>query len=318
MRESTFPAMGSTAHVLVVGGPDDLLERAAARIEELESRWSRFRPDSEVSRLNAAPAGRPVAVTADTQLLVERALEGHAVTGGAFDPSLLAQLVDAGYGASLVDDLASGGPVVRTITDPTPVGHGDLSLEFVVDRDAGTVTRTSALQFDPGGLGKGLAADLVVDDLMAAGADGALVNLGGDLRATGAGPDGGSWHVEVEDPRDGSTLAVVSLDDGALATSSRLRRRWTDAQGNEAHHLLDPSTGRAAATSTAGATVVARYGWQAEVLAKAAFLDEVGPGDVFTLVEQLGAAALVVTEGMVLPTARWADFVVEPPPGPTS
>ncbi len=313
MRESTFPAMGSTAHVLVVGGPHDLLGRAAARIEELESRWSRFRPDSDVSRLNAAPPGQAVEVAADTLLLVTRALEGHAVTGGAFDPSMLTQLVDTGYGESLVDDLASGGPVVRSIGDPGPARHGDLSHEFVVDADAGTVTRASALQFDPGGLGKGLAADLVADDLMSAGADGVLVNLGGDLRATGTGPDGGSWHIEVEDPRDGSTLAVVSLDDGALATSSRLRRRWTDGDGNEAHHLLDPSTGRAAATATTGATVVARYGWQAEVLAKAAFLDDVRPDDVFTLVEQLGAAALVVTEGMVLPTARWADFVVTPP-----
>ena len=130
------------------------------------------------------------------------------------------------------------------------------------------------------------------------------------LTATGSGPDGGSWHVEVEDPRDGSTLCVVSLDDGALATSSRMRRRWSDGAGNEGHHLLDPSTGRPAATTTNGATVIARYGWQAEVLAKAAFLDEVSSDDVFSLIEQLGAAALVVTEGIVLPTARWADFVV--------
>lgn len=313
MIETTFPAMGSTAHVLVVGGPDDLLDLAAARVEELESRWSRFRADSEVSRLNAAAVGEAVPVSADTLLLVERALEGYAVTGGIFDPSMLAHLVDAGYGSSLVDDLESGGPVVRPVGAPAPVHHGDLAAEFVVDADAGTVTRTSDLQFDPGGLGKGLAADLVADDLMAAGADGVLVNLGGDLRATGTGPDGGPWQIEVEDPRDGSVLAVVALDDGALATSSRMRRHWSDGQGNEAHHLLDPSTGRPAVTATAGATVVARYGWQAEVLAKAAFLDEVSSDDVFTLVEQLGAAALVVTEGMVLPTAHWADFVVADP-----
>ena len=311
VRESTFPAMGSTAHVIVVGGPDDLLERAAARIEELESRWSRFRPDSEVSRLNAAPAGEPVVVSPDTLVLVDLALQGYEVSRGAFDPSMLASLVGAGYGSSLVDELESGEPLVREIGVASPAAHGDLSAEFVVDAEAQTVTRTSELQFDPGGLGKGLAADLVADELMAAGADGVLVNLGGDLRATGAGPDGGSWQVEVEDPRDGSTLCVVSLDDGALATSSRMRRRWTDGDGNEGHHLLDPSTGRPAATTTNGATVIARFGWQAEVLAKAAFLDEVSSDDVFSLIEQLGAAALIVTEGIVLPTARWADFVVD-------
>jgi len=304
--------MGSTAHVLVVGGPDDLLDRAAARIEELESRWSRFRPDSEVSRLNAAPVGRAVEVSPDTLVLVDLALQGYEVSNGAFDPSMLANLVDAGYGSSLVEDLDSGAPLVREIVATAPVAHGDLRAEFIVDVEAQTITRTSSLQFDPGGLGKGLAADLVADDLMAAGADGVLINLGGDLRAAGTGPDGSSWQVEVEDPRDGSTLAVVSLDDGALATSSRMRRRWTDGDGNEGHHLLDPTTGRPAATVTNGATVIARYGWQAEVLAKAAFLDDVRSDDVFSLIEELGAAALVVTEGMVLPTAHWADFVVAP------
>lgn len=313
MRESTFPAMGSTAHVVVVGGPDDLLERAAARIEELESRWSRFRADSEVSLLNAAPVGHAVEVSPDTLVLVDLALQGYAVSRGAFDPSMLVNLVGAGYGSSLVDDLESGEPLVREMSGASPPAHGDLASEFVVDAEAGTVTRLSALQFDPGGLGKGLAADLVADDLMAAGAEGVLVNLGGDLRATGNGPEGNSWHVEVEDPRDGSTLCVVSLDDGALATSSRMRRHWTDAEGNEGHHLLDPSTGRPAATTTNGATVIARFGWQAEVLAKAAFLDEVSSDDVFSLIEELGAAALVVTEGIVLPTARWADFVVTDP-----
>jgi thiamine biosynthesis lipoprotein len=313
MRESKFLAMGSTAHVLVVGGPDGLLERAAARIEELESRWSRFRPDSEVSRLNAAPAGEPVPVSPDTLVLVDLACQGYAVSRGAFDPSMLANVIGAGYGSSLVDDLESGEPLVREVAGTAPVLHGDLTEEFVVDADAGTVTRNSDLQFDPGGLGKGLAADLVADDLMAAGAGGVLINLGGDLRATGTGPDGNSWHVEVEDPRDGSILCVVSLDDGAMATSSRMRRRWTDADGNEGHHLLDPSTGRPAATTTNGATVIARFGWQAEVLAKAAFLDEVSSDDVFSLIEELGAAALVVTEGIVLPTARWADFVVTDP-----
>lgn len=313
MRESTFPAMGSRAHVIVVGGPDDLVERAAARIEELESRWSRFRPDSEVSRLNAAAVGEAVPVSPDTLVLVDLALQGWSVSRGAFDPSMLANLVDAGYGESLVDDLELAEPLVRKIVGTAPVVHGDLTEAFLVDGDTGTVTRTSALQLDPGGLGKGLAADLVADDLMAAGADGVLVNLGGDLRATGTGPDGNSWHVEVEDPRDGSTLCVVSLDDGALATSSRMRRRWTDGEGNEGHHLLDPATGRPAATTTNGATVIARFGWQAEVLAKAAFLDEVSSDDVFSLIEELGAAALVVTEGIVLPTARWADFVVTDP-----
>ena len=82
--------------------------------------------------------------------------------------------------------------------------------------------------FDPGGIGKGFAADLVLDELLAEGAGGACVNLGGDVRVGGLGPDGGDWTVTVEDPRDpaGPPLVTLLLADGAVATSSRCRRRW--------------------------------------------------------------------------------------------
>jgi thiamine biosynthesis lipoprotein len=181
---------------------DDMFSSVSAlnkRIEELESRWSRFRPDSEVSRLNAAPVGQAVEVSPDTLVLVDLALQGYAVSRGAFDPSMLVNLVDAGYGESLVDDLESGEPLVREVAGTAPVVHGDLTQEFVVDADTGTVTRNSGLQFDPGGLGKGLAADLVADDLMAAGAEGVLVNLGGDTFFTS------EWLQLLEE--DGPRLA---------------------------------------------------------------------------------------------------------------
>jgi thiamine biosynthesis lipoprotein len=91
--------MGSDAHLVIVGGDDDVLIRAIARIEELENRWSRFRPDSEVSALNAR-TGRPVTVSADTRLLVARAVEAWRLTGGSFDPTLLDDLLRIGYDRS--------------------------------------------------------------------------------------------------------------------------------------------------------------------------------------------------------------------------
>ena len=86
--EIHFPVMGSTAHVIVVGGPPTLPSTARLRLHELEQAWSRFIAVSEVSRLNAA-AGRPVPVSGETRLLVRRALEGHRFTGGRFDPTVL-------------------------------------------------------------------------------------------------------------------------------------------------------------------------------------------------------------------------------------
>jgi thiamine biosynthesis lipoprotein len=102
---------------------------------------------------------------------------------------------------------------------------------------------------------------------------------------------------------------VLSLRDGAVATSSRLRRRWTGSDGAERHHLVDPATGTSARSPVLAATAVAADGWQAEVLAKAAFLDA---GRGLALVERLGAAALVVVPDGCLTTTTWAALAAAP------
>ncbi|HEX9311537.1 MAG TPA: FAD:protein FMN transferase, partial [Actinomycetota bacterium] len=81
--EARFPAMGTDVHVVLTGGSVDHLETARELVDDLERRWSRFRPDSEISRLNEA-AGRPVRVSAETLALLRLALEGARITGGRF------------------------------------------------------------------------------------------------------------------------------------------------------------------------------------------------------------------------------------------
>src|SRR3954447_5494427 len=272
--ELTMRAMGTDVHLIVVGGAKGLLPLAAAMIDELERKWSRFLPDSEVSRLNAA-AGQPLPVSGETLELVAGAIAGWHDTGGRFDPTLLGAVVAAGYDrsfeqlapASLAHD--DGGRHVdwlRThIQAPSRCG------EIVVDRSAGTVTMPVDAGFDPGGIGKGFAADLVATDVMAAGADGVCVNIGGDLRVVGAAPDGGVWTVEVEDPFGGASLGVIRMHDGGIATSSRMRRAWTHG-GQPQHHLIDPCTGRPASTGLAAAAVWSGDATSAEILAKSAFL----------------------------------------------
>jgi thiamine biosynthesis lipoprotein len=131
----------------------------------------------------------------------------------------------------------------------------------------------AGVTFDPGGIGKGLAADIVASELMARGALGAMVNLGGDLRVIGEHPDDGPvWTVAIDDPnhRD-HDLFHMGFADGGVATSSQLLRRWA-GPGGDRHHLLDASTG-APSTSPVGSAVVATgAAWWAEVLAKAALL----------------------------------------------
>ncbi len=176
--------MGSEAHVIMVGGAPDLMDRAVARIEQLEQRWSRFRPDSEVTRLNAN-AGEDVSVSDDTVRLVERAVAAWRLTGGTFDPTLLGAVVSAGYDRDFASIQASGpGPHTpfMTLVGPTDIEISGKDVRLPI-----------GLGFDPGGIGKGLAADLVVDELRHAGAVGVCINLDGDLRVDGTSPTGASW-----------------------------------------------------------------------------------------------------------------------------
>jgi thiamine biosynthesis lipoprotein len=272
--------MGTTAHVVVVAGrPGPLAAASRARLTELDRRWSRFRETSEVSRL-AAASGRWVQVSGDTVLLVRRAVEGWYRSGGLFDPTVHAAMVALGYDRDLALVQAGPGRPVQP-TGPAP-GCAGIEVDPVVP----AVRLPAGTGFDPGGIGKGLAADLVCAELLAEGADGCLVNVGGDLRARGSGPTDDGWVVTVPDPLgEYRELLRAAIDDAGVATSNRLTRRWV-AGGREMHHLLDPATGTPAKGDVVAATVVAAEGWLAEVLSKALVAGGSGRGPLL-----LGSAA---------------------------
>lgn len=277
----TFHVMGNRARVVVTGpDADKLAVWAQRRLEGLEARWSRFRPDSEISALNGA-GGVPTIVSADTFTLVHHAVQAWSATGGWFDPTMLGELVAEGYDRShgllpppVAVPSAGATGLGDGSADPAEPGRrwspcGDIALEPGVH----LVTLPPGVAFDPGGIGKGLAADMVATELMVRGAEGAMVELGGDLRIIGEHPDGGpTWTVAIDDPAQrGRDLFRFGFADGGVATSSQLQRRWATGRGDR-HHLLDPTTG-APSSSTVGTVVVATgAAWWGEVLAKAALL----------------------------------------------
>lgn len=266
--ETRFRAMGSDVHVIAVGGSLHLLEVAREFVDMLEARWSRFRPTSEISLLNDQ-AGLPVQVSDETLALLERAVEGARVTGGRFDPTVLGAVVRAGYDRSfeLLSESSSGGE--------SPLGFGYERIQ--IDRRRSTVTLPVGVGFDPGGIGKGYAADLLVRELLSRGAAGACANVGGDLRVEGAGPGGGSWTIGIEHPLRSDIVQTISLASGAVATSTRTRRTWGPT-ADRRHHLIDPATGRPASSGLSSATVIAAEGWQAEVVAKGAYVAGLSEG----------------------------------------
>jgi thiamine biosynthesis lipoprotein len=277
--------MGTEVHLVAVGAHPDVLGLGRRHIHELEALWSRFREDSEISRLNSA-APRPVRVSPETIELVRRSLEGWRATSGAFDPTILGDLVALGYHSSF-ERLEEESP-----PPPFPRRRGG-AAGVVVDQRNQTVRLPEGAAIDPGGIGKGLAADIVAEKMLEAGARGVCVNVGGDLRVAGRPPTPAGWTVGVDDPFGGPPLTTLSLQEGAIATSSRLGRTWMRS-GVLRHHLLEPATGQPASTRLAAVTVVAGRGWWAEVLAKAIFL--AGPSGGIALLEQAGATGLLLDD----------------------
>lgn len=309
-ESATFRAMGCEAQLVVVGGGVEHLAVARRRIDHLERRWSRFLPDSDITRINLA-GGVPVEVDASTIELLRAMRFGVAATSGSFDPTLLAPLVGLGDTASWehperVTSLACS-PSLRTSF-----------AEIEIDATARIVRAPAGTSLDAGGIGKGLAADLVADALLTAGAAGALVSLGGDVRVVGAAPQDGGWLVGVVDQRDGrgdpAEVQQIALADGGLATSGTSRRRWITSSGRAVHHLLDPTTGEPIGNGTpldvVQATVVAGTGAWAEVWTKALLVD--GPATALPRLERLGLPGRVVfADGTSRANDAWLAFTVQ-------
>ena len=308
--EDRFRAMGTDIHVVVVDGDNDALTAARQRIDDLEARWSRFRADSEISRLNEH-AGEAIEVSDETVRMVTLAKQAWLASGGLFDPTVLGDMIRAGYDRSF-DDLKES---PRAGYSQLGVGCDD--IEVVGNR----VRLPPGTGFDPGGIGKGLAADIVAVEVMGRGAGGVCINIGGDLRVIGQGPTEGGWVVAIEHPWSTEPVLTVGLADGAVATSTTLRRTWA-VDGERRHHLIDPSTGLPSDTDLTLVSVVAGEAWIAEVLAKAILLR--GSEHPFDILGGTGAEALAVDDrGVVQISEGLGAFcedsasirtLIEPPP----
>lgn len=285
-----FRAMGSDAVAVVrAPEPEALLDEAVALVAELEASWSRFAAASDLSRVNADPRG---VVPAPPLLLraIAAALDAARASGGLVDPTLAAALIAHGYDRSF-DALDPRGVEAVPSQAPATGTWRDVHVDLL----AGTVTRPPGVQLDLGGIGKGLAADLVVARL-ADRAEHVVVSLGGDLAVGGADADAVAQPVEVLAP-DGSPLETLVVRRGGAATSGVTRRTWRTADGRSAHHLLDPRTGAPAQTGVLQVTALAPTAAEAERRAKHALL--AGADDLTDILGRHGGLA-VLADGTTL------------------
>jgi FAD:protein FMN transferase len=259
-----FRAMSTDVGITMVGGDATALVWARERIAELERRWSRFLPDSEISRLNRAE-GAPVDVSSDTVAAVRAACAAWVHTAGCFDPTVHDSLLRLGYD----DTIEAVRNQRREPTRPLVAAAGCEGIRF--DEARNVVQFPAGVRFDLGGIGKGLAADITATGLMELGASGALVNIGGDVRVIGKPAGAEAWRVDIEDPRDEHILTTVELLDGGVATSTTLRRRWRLAE-RAVHHMVSPSDGQSTQTTVVGVSVIAGTAAWADALSKVPFV----------------------------------------------
>ena len=277
----------------IITDSDELAHSAERLVHQLESRWSRFRRTSEVTAVNDA-AGHLVVVSALTARLFELAEFARVATGGRFNPLMLDRLERLGYGSP------------DTSSDPSAAARA--AERPIENRPIDVLTEVSAVRlpagsrFDPGGIGKGLAADLVLDHLKSLGARAAQIELGGDVRLWGENWTDQPWLVDVQDPRDRvGILTRLELAEGAIATSSVLGHTWMVGD-RSMHHLIDPSTGQPSESDVLSVTTTSSELWWAEVVAKVALL--AGSLMAPTVMRQFGCSGVVlVRDGTLVSVA---------------
>lgn len=278
-----FRAMGSAINVWL-NVPDiaeaGILQKIPDLFEAWEARFSRFRPNSELSQLNAG-AGKWQLVSGQMAEVLSLALAASVKTDGVFNPLILAALESAGYDHSF-DDPAS--------FVPAPLGEAETVPDFrqIEYEDATSTLRIPAgARLDLGGIVKGWAAQKAAEYLYQYGA--CMVDAGGDIVARGAPDDSGGWLVTIAHPQTEQPLCTVLLKDAAIATSGIDYRHWK-RDGQTLHHLIDPRTGLPAQTNILSATVVAESAAQAEVWAKVSLIRGIPPELPAALIDQDGSA----------------------------
>ena len=273
---------------------------AVGWVAAFEAKYSRFRPDSLLSRINAAAGLAPVAIDAEMEGLLALGDRLHFMTQGVLDPTALPLL--------RLWDYKAVNP--RLPTEDELVAARRLVGWKKVQRTPGHVflpERGMALDF--GGFGKEWAVDIVVQIARDHGLPAALVDFGHDLRAFGVPPGRPAWHIGLEDPANpGATKGSLALTQGQGVASSGDYLRRVLIDGVRYGHIVDPRSGRPVANGCLQATVIAPTCLQAGVLATAAFVLGVTPG-LELIQAQPGTHGQILTEKTRAQTRGFFNYV---------
>jgi FAD:protein FMN transferase len=329
ITRETFRVFGTTATLLLTGGAamPAARELADAELAAVDLACSRFRADSELTKVNQAD-GAPTEISPLLATLIGEALRAARLTAGDVDPTCAAALAALGYDRDFDEvknrarrgsrgTAAGPGSGPGSVPGPGVPGPGAGGLDAPAGRvpgwrkvelstDPPRVTLTGGAQLDLGATAKAWAADrcaeVIADRLDCA----VLVSLGGDIAVAGEAPAGG-WRVRVTDDHAAGPDApgqTVAINAGGLATSSTTVRAW-ESQGRKLHHIIDPATGKPARSIWRTVSVAAGRALDANIVSTACIVR--GASAVGWLTEMNLPARLVREDGTTVTTAGWPE-----------
>jgi thiamine biosynthesis lipoprotein len=277
------------------------IDAVMAKMRQIDTDMSTYKPDSEISRVNAHAAQGPVKISKELFGLLETSLEYSRITEGAFDITY----ASVGF---MYDFRARHRPTEQQIDAALPAVN---YRHVLLDRAASTVRFSQpGVRIDLGGIAKGYSVDRGIEILQKRGIQHALVSAGGDSRIIGD-RFGKPWIVGIRHPdHKEQVIARLPLVDTAISTSGDYER-YFDEKGVRYHHIIDPRTGHSA-SAVRSATVLAPTATRTDGLSKTAFV--LGAEEAIRIYEKLGDvdAVIVRPDGKVLYTKG-----LEPPPAAT-
>lgn len=244
----------------------EALDAALVELKHLEAVLSRFKPDSDISRINSSAGICCEKVGQEAYEVTSKAVEYAGLGNGAFD-------ITVGPLVGLWSDARKVGkpPKQSAIRKVLPlINYADIDL----NKNNHTIgLRCRGQSLDLGGIGKGYAADRILEVYREYGITSAFTNLGGNVAAIGSNPEGMPWRVGISHPRKNEELAgVLSVRNRTVVTSGDYQRYFLDRKGRRYHHILDPKTGYPAAAGLVSVTVVADNSMLADALSTLIFV----------------------------------------------
>lgn len=262
-----FLALGTINQICLYDQTDNkLIDKAVNRVMEIDDKMSAFKKDSEISGVNQNAGVKPVIVSEETFRLLQLSKEISKLSGGAFDITLRPLIKLWGINKKL-----NYIPERHDIDKALKItGYKNLVLN---EKNCSAYLKKSGQAIDLGGIAKGYAADEVKRILVEGGVTSAIINLGGNIVALGAGPNGLPWEIGIQNPaaERGIFLGILSAANKTIVTSGS-NERFFIKDGVRYHHILDPRTGKPAKSGLLGVTAVGECSAIADAVSTAVFV----------------------------------------------